>query len=439
MSTVENNKNGYAATEALWRVAETDDIQRLESIVSQGADVNASNASGMTALMHAASRGRIRMVRALLAHGADPNASRNDKFTPLMLAAFFGHEEVVRVLVEYGASRTAATRFGTSAQIWAAARTFQDVAHYLKKPDPVNKLRKERAVEHKGTHTPIEARDVSSSLNLRGQGLAIEPSVEQDDRIHGAWSTTVECPSKSSNKRMEGEATVEPLAQQLEVVANIQPAKRRTTAYALATLLFVIAVIGGWALRRERHRLQLNSQTHSNVAGVVVTPANAGKNWTVATMSRPASQVQFTTIEERNGYDVNSGVDHLPTKQPSVTRVIITLPEVVSPAPSHPRKNPGTQNRVASTDEPNPMAPALAQNGKIPVDHTKDVRSRKLPPMTTSLTNSQPSITSATTSPMVPQAPISRATPKNAPAPTTTQLISSPANSPSKGRAIQWP
>src|SRR6476620_10033317 len=117
--------------QTLWSLAETDNVHELESVLSNCIDINAKNAHGTTALMLAAANGRLRMVRALLAHGADPNSSRNDKFTPLLLAAFFGHEQIVKTLVEYGADTTAATRSGTSAQMWASSRTFAEVVAYL--------------------------------------------------------------------------------------------------------------------------------------------------------------------------------------------------------------------------------------------------------------------------------------------------------------------
>src|SRR5215510_7453577 len=128
MSPETAKENPPDATQELWRVAETDDTGEVEPILANGADINARNDHGVTALMRAASRGRSKMVRALLEHGADPNTSRNDKFTPLMLAAFFGHEDIVRILVEHGAETDAATRFRTSAQMWAMSRTFADVA-----------------------------------------------------------------------------------------------------------------------------------------------------------------------------------------------------------------------------------------------------------------------------------------------------------------------
>jgi Ankyrin repeats (3 copies) len=119
------------ATQDLWRLAETDDTEQLEHILGRGADINASNDDGVTALMRAAHKGRVRMVRALLDHGADLNATRADGFTPLVLAAFFGYTDVVKALVERGADLGTATRFGTSAEMWANARSFPETARYL--------------------------------------------------------------------------------------------------------------------------------------------------------------------------------------------------------------------------------------------------------------------------------------------------------------------
>src|SRR5689334_14508495 len=123
-----------AASIALWRVAETGDVEELIALLPRVGNINARNEHGMTALMRAAQDGRVKMVRALLEHGADANIKRNDKFTALALAAFFGHTEVVRVLMEHGADSRASTRGGTSPQMWATARTFNEVVDQLEKP-----------------------------------------------------------------------------------------------------------------------------------------------------------------------------------------------------------------------------------------------------------------------------------------------------------------
>src|SRR6476659_3820938 len=123
-----------AATLALWRVAEHGDVDELSDVLRRVPDINACNEHGVTALMRAAQNGRVKLVRALLEHGADANIKSNDKFTALARAAFFGHTDVVRTLMEHGADLKASTRSGTSPQMWATARTFNEVVNQLEKP-----------------------------------------------------------------------------------------------------------------------------------------------------------------------------------------------------------------------------------------------------------------------------------------------------------------
>ena len=123
-----------APARALWRVAEHGDVAELHELLPRVTNINARNEHGVTALMRAAQNGHLQMVRALLEHGADANIKRNDKFTALALAAFFGHTKVVRALMEHGADSHAATRGGTSPQMWATARTFNEVVDQLEKP-----------------------------------------------------------------------------------------------------------------------------------------------------------------------------------------------------------------------------------------------------------------------------------------------------------------
>jgi hypothetical protein len=135
MASAEKKLTGFdAATLELWRVAESGDVDELVALLPRVGNINARNEHGTTALMRAAQHGRTKMVRALLEHGADANIKRNDKFTALALAAFFGHTEVVRTLMEHGADSRAATRGGTSPQMWATARTFNEVADQLEQP-----------------------------------------------------------------------------------------------------------------------------------------------------------------------------------------------------------------------------------------------------------------------------------------------------------------
>src|SRR5215831_15242918 len=83
----------------LWQIAAAGDVDQLEDILSRGADVNASNPSGLTPLMVAAYNGRIEMVRALIDRGAEVNATDDEGLTAAMLADDAGHDEILRILV----------------------------------------------------------------------------------------------------------------------------------------------------------------------------------------------------------------------------------------------------------------------------------------------------------------------------------------------------
>src|SRR5215813_9378731 len=90
-------------TREMWQVAGKGDVGRVEQILAQGADVNASDRAGVTALMRAAYHGQLPMVNALVEHGADLNATDSDGLTALMLAKHLGREEIVNALLSRGA------------------------------------------------------------------------------------------------------------------------------------------------------------------------------------------------------------------------------------------------------------------------------------------------------------------------------------------------
>ena len=79
-------------------------LENVETLIEQGADVNEADDQGYTALMKAAQEGRVDVVETLLESGADVSARANsfDKETALLVAAKHGHTDVVRVLIEKG-------------------------------------------------------------------------------------------------------------------------------------------------------------------------------------------------------------------------------------------------------------------------------------------------------------------------------------------------
>jgi hypothetical protein len=124
-----------APTPDLWQIAETGHIQQLEQVLARGADVNASNDSGVTPLMVAAYHGRREMVQALIEHGADLNAADNDGFTAGMLADYAGHDDVVRTLVALGVKRIPTAPAPETSPIRFAQEETPDAAPTSRNPE----------------------------------------------------------------------------------------------------------------------------------------------------------------------------------------------------------------------------------------------------------------------------------------------------------------
>jgi ankyrin repeat protein len=98
--------------QALFVAAASGQVERLDSLLAQGADVNSKNGAGRTPLMGAAFSGNVRVIRKLLAFGADPNTADNRGVTALMEAAAQGYEDAVKALIAGGADVSAKDNSG---------------------------------------------------------------------------------------------------------------------------------------------------------------------------------------------------------------------------------------------------------------------------------------------------------------------------------------
>ena len=82
---------GHPATASpLIEAASMGDTEKVQTLLAQGADVNAKDNDGFTALMMAAVYGHIDIVHALLTKAADVNATDNDGSTALIAVASAG-------------------------------------------------------------------------------------------------------------------------------------------------------------------------------------------------------------------------------------------------------------------------------------------------------------------------------------------------------------
>jgi ankyrin repeat protein len=91
------------------------DLEAVEALLAQGADVNAPQGDGMTALHWAARRGDVSMMETLLRAGGKTGAlTRLGAYTPLHLAAEVGWGEVTSLLLGAGADPSALTSTGVA-------------------------------------------------------------------------------------------------------------------------------------------------------------------------------------------------------------------------------------------------------------------------------------------------------------------------------------
>jgi hypothetical protein len=93
------------------------EVNRVKSLMKNGADVNErTKKGGATALHAAATVGEVEVIRLLNENGADIDAQISETgYTALMIAVSFGHAEAVQMLVDNGANLNATNKDGMTA------------------------------------------------------------------------------------------------------------------------------------------------------------------------------------------------------------------------------------------------------------------------------------------------------------------------------------
>src|SRR5262249_42003264 len=93
----------------------------VQTLIKQGADVNAPQGDGVTALHWAARHGDVEMATLLVAAHANTKAeTKFGSYTPLHLAAERGSAPIVKALIAAGAAVDATTTTGATALMLAA-------------------------------------------------------------------------------------------------------------------------------------------------------------------------------------------------------------------------------------------------------------------------------------------------------------------------------
>lgn len=107
----------------LLQAADQNNLVRLKSLLSEGADVNQHTKNGVTALMIAAFHGDIEITETLIEHGAMVNRETIEGLTPLTIAATSEAKnsiDIMRILISHGPNIDVRDAEGRTALVGAA-------------------------------------------------------------------------------------------------------------------------------------------------------------------------------------------------------------------------------------------------------------------------------------------------------------------------------
>ncbi len=122
--------------EAIRMAVAEDDLEAVERLLSEGAEINAMKGPFKTSiLMEAAVRGNVEVMKLLIEHGADVNMADKDGWTALMGAVVQGHTESVKLLLKHGAKVRARNHNGETALIMAAKMKHTEIRDALLEHD----------------------------------------------------------------------------------------------------------------------------------------------------------------------------------------------------------------------------------------------------------------------------------------------------------------
>jgi peptidoglycan/LPS O-acetylase OafA/YrhL len=125
----ERREDGQTATLNLWGAARAGDLEALQRLINEGADVNGRDPLGVSPLEWAAMHDHVEAIELLAEHGAEVNARNPDGSTPLHASAFLGRTEATRKLIELGAQPRVRNKRGDTPLV--AAQMDMGIVHLI--------------------------------------------------------------------------------------------------------------------------------------------------------------------------------------------------------------------------------------------------------------------------------------------------------------------
>lgn len=169
-------------TEEFWSAVKKGDLQKVQTHLAAGIDVNAKNDYGATALSFAADKGHVEIARLLIDRGADINVK--DSFygsTPMDWAVYNNHPEMVKLLLSKGAA-------GASAALTAAIHT-KDAA-MVKLILENAKIQPEELTEPLQIATQMQENGIIDILKAAGARIPSEPQFSVPEDVLKSYAGT---------------------------------------------------------------------------------------------------------------------------------------------------------------------------------------------------------------------------------------------------------
>ena len=131
MEMKKSKEKNQISAEEWFNATRKGDLNKIEKLLLQGADIDLKNAMGWTALNYAALKGHTEIVQLLLSKGASVDLQNNDGNTALIYAAYKGHTDIVHLLLNNGASVDLKNSNGRTALIDAARQGYTNIVKLL--------------------------------------------------------------------------------------------------------------------------------------------------------------------------------------------------------------------------------------------------------------------------------------------------------------------
>lgn len=122
----------------LIQAASRGETNRVQSLLEQGAQINAQDAQGRTAVMAATYGNHVESVQALLNAGADVNLRDGMLNNPFLYAGAEGYLDILKLAWAAGADTTITNRFGGTTIIPASERGHVEAVQWLLENTDIN-------------------------------------------------------------------------------------------------------------------------------------------------------------------------------------------------------------------------------------------------------------------------------------------------------------